>query len=79
MDKHQPPRKYRCHNRPPFQTWVDVQQGWQNQPLGVEGETRIPLMGVIDFRMAHDCQYTLTALGQADQGCEGCRWRRTPP
>lgn len=27
------------------------------------------------FRMATDCQYTLSELGQADQSCQGCRWR----
>lgn len=27
------------------------------------------------FRMATDCQYTLSALGQADPRCAGCRWR----
>ncbi len=31
------------------------------------------------FRMAMDCQYTLSALGQADPRCVGCRWRANLP
>lgn len=31
------------------------------------------------FRMAMDCQYTLSALGQKDQRCIGCRWRAPAP
>lgn len=27
---------------------------------------------------APDCQYTLSALGQVDARCTGCRWRREP-
>lgn len=27
------------------------------------------------FRMATDCQYTKSDLGQADTLCQGCRWR----
>ena len=30
------------------------------------------------FRMAMDCQYTLSALGQVDPRCTGCKWRRAP-
>lgn len=25
-----------------------------------------------------DCQFTKTALGQVDPGCEGCRWKLLP-
>lgn len=32
----------------------------------------------IPFRMAPDCRYTHTALGQADQRCRGCCWRVEP-
>ena len=28
---------------------------------------------------APDCQYTLSALGQVDQRCTGCRWRKETP
>lgn len=31
------------------------------------------------FRMAPDCQYTLSALGQSDPRCAGCRWRANLP
>ena len=31
------------------------------------------------FRMAMDCQYTLSALGQQDPRCAGCRWRANLP
>lgn len=30
------------------------------------------------FRMAMDCQYSLSDLGQKDPRCMGCRWRRAP-
>lgn len=30
------------------------------------------------FRMAYDCQYTMTELGQADPRCAGCKWRQIP-
>lgn len=31
------------------------------------------------FRMAMDCRYTLSALGQADPRCAGCKWRADLP
>ena len=31
---------------------------------------------VREFRMAKDCQYTLTELGQRDEKCEGCKWKK---
>ena len=65
-----------CHNRRPFQQWVDVQAGWLNQELSLDYKTRVPNMDAVPFRMATDCQYTLTELGQQDKGCEGCKWRR---
>lgn len=33
------------------------------------------LVASFPFRMAMDCQYTLSDLGQADHRCHGCRWR----
>jgi hypothetical protein len=27
------------------------------------------------FRMAPDCQYTQSELGQADKRCDGCTWK----
>lgn len=66
-----------CHNRGWFRTILPVQDGWY-----MDGATRVPRMVGSPFRMARDCQYTKTALGQADPGCVGCRWRsgpETPP
>lgn len=65
-----------CHNRRPFQPWVKVQAGWQKMPISVSDSTRIPVLDAVPFRMAYDCQYTLTELGQRDKGCEGCKWRK---
>jgi hypothetical protein len=27
------------------------------------------------FRMARECQFTLTELGQTDAKCAGCKWK----
>lgn len=62
-----------CHNREPYKPSMLVQVGCQEQPLNVENTTRIPLMALSPFRMATDCQYTLTELGAVDAGCDGCR------
>lgn len=37
-----------------------------------EGKYAPPELVSIPHRMAKDCQYTLTELGQADKGCDGC-------
>ena len=65
-----------CHNRRGFQSWVEVQAGWQESDSVDDSKTRSPVMDIVPFRMAYDCQYTLTELGQQDKGCEGCKWRR---
>jgi hypothetical protein len=60
-----------CHNRGPYATRQIVQAGWW-----MDGVTRVARMESIPARMAKDCQYTLSKLGQADQGCTGCRHKQ---
>lgn len=64
-----------CHNREPYKQSMIVQDGWLDQPINTSHTTRIPLMVASPFRMAMDCQYTKTELGQADKRCAGCKWR----
>ncbi len=65
-------RPYACHNRQPHVITATMQDGWNDVPgLG----TREPRMVSVPVRGAPDCRYTLSALGQADQRCAGCRWR----
>jgi hypothetical protein len=59
-----------CHNRRDFTRITPVQDGWF-----MDGVTRVPKMVAVPFRMAMDCQYTKTALGQADKACHGCARR----
>lgn len=59
------PRKPRngCHNRAPYKRVTELRDHHGR------------LVASFPFRMATDCQYTLSDLGQADQSCQGCRWR----
>lgn len=58
-----------CHNRAPFVDLVLRQSPvWDSK----EGKYAPPELVSIPHRMAKDCQYTLTELGQADKGCDGC-------
>ena len=60
-----------CHDRPPFKPFTKVADGhWD------DGVQRIPKLTSIPFRMNPDCQYTLSALGQKDPGCIGCKHRK---
>ena len=59
-----------CHNRPPFKPFTKVADGHWDDVV-----QRIPKLTSIPFRMNPDCQYTKTSLGEADQRCEGCRWK----
>lgn len=64
---------YGCHNREPLRDEAVVQSGWarlNNRPI-VEAR----YMEVISDPMSKDCQYTHSALGQADAKCEGCKHR----
>ena len=60
------PRKPRngCHNRAPFKDAVELRDHHGR------------LVESFPFRMATDCQYTKSDLGQADTLCQGCRWRQ---
>lgn len=59
-----------CHNRAPFAsaTVLETAPGWNY----TTGKATPPTRVVIPHRMAKDCQYTLTELGQSDKGCDGC-------
>lgn len=48
-----------CHNRPPFVATHVLSNG-----------TTLP-----NFSFGKGCEYTKSALGQADKGCTGCKWR----
>ena len=66
-----PPESFNgCHSRTPYRDFTWVQDGWLTN-----GQSRQPRMVQIPFRMARDCQYTNTDLGQADPKCRGCLWR----
>lgn len=58
-----------CHNRAPYKEYVVVQDGWTQK-----GEIRYLIS--IPFPMTTDCQYTLSELGQKDEKCVGCKWRK---
>lgn len=62
--------RYGCHNRQPFKESVPVQDGFF-----MDGVTRTPRMIASPVRSTKPCQYTKTALGQADKGCSGCKLR----
>lgn len=64
---------YGCHNRPDFVERFAVQDGWVHGYMS--GHTRVAIMRAAPFTMARECQYTKTALGQADPKCDGCRHR----
>jgi hypothetical protein len=64
---------YGCHNRKPFKTMMPAQNGWY-----MDGVTRTPKMTPVKFRMAAECQYTLSDLGQKDDRCTGCKHRKEP-
>lgn len=61
-----------CHNREPFKQTMKVQDGYiEGGPYRVAETVETP------FRMANECQYTLSDLGKTDKGCEGCKHKRT--
>jgi hypothetical protein len=67
-----------CHGRAPFKPEMHVQNGWHHRVVQVGDQLaleRTARMVDVPFRMAQDCRYTLTDLGQADKGCTGCRWK----
>ena len=52
-----------CHNRPPFKPATELRDHHGR------------LVSSWPFRMAEDCQYTHTDLGQKDARCQGCEHR----
>lgn len=52
-----------CSNRPPYKRTTELRDHHGR------------LVSAFPFRMAMDCQYTLSDLGQKDARCHGCRWR----
>ena len=67
--------KHGCHNRARLPDAVEVQDGW-TKAWG--SASRMPRMVTILYAMTKDCNYTTTALGQADKACEGCKWKKEP-
>ena len=59
---------YGCYNREPYKDMVTLPR------TPVQIHLSLPVT-CVPFRMARDCQYTLTKLGQADARCVGCSWR----
>ena len=54
------PRKNGCFNRLPFVAEYRLTGG------GMQA----------NFSAGKPCEYTKSALGQADKGCAGCRWKK---
>ena len=61
--------RYGCHGRAPFVTTMTAQDGWTN-----DFRTRTPNMVEVPVRSEPECQFTRSALGQADQRCTMCKW-----
>lgn len=62
---------YACKDRPPYRQHMKAADGhWD------DGVQRIPKLTSVPFRMAKDCQYTYTTLGQNDTRCTGCQWKK---
>jgi hypothetical protein len=57
-------RLHGCHNRPPLQDAIQVQDGWTD-----DGRRIIKQM---PFVMSRDCRHDLKLT---DPGCAGCWWR----
>lgn len=58
---------YACKDRPPFEQSIKVQDGFLNNWAR--------RMVDMEFRMSQGCIYSSSALGQADEKCQGCSWR----
>lgn len=64
---------YGCHNRPQYKQKLFVQDGWW-----LDGQQRTAKVKQVPFRMASECQYTHTALGQQDTRCNDCKHKKGP-
>lgn len=67
-------KPYACHNREPYGQTVRMQSGWIDSP---SGETRVPKMIEVPFRMNPACQFAYTELGKADKRCDGCKHKES--
>lgn len=58
---------YQCKNRAPYAESIKVRDGMLNSwaPRWVD----------MPFRMARNCVYSSSDLGQKDPQCHGCKWR----
>lgn len=59
---------YGCHNR------NDYPATYMTQTVDVWSSENDKY--AIPHRMAKDCQFTKTTLGQGDPKCKGCKWRQ---
>lgn len=59
---------YGCFNREPFKNSYAMH--------GISKVTGENVLTVIPFRNSPTCNYTGTALGQADPGCDGCNHKK---
>lgn len=68
---------YGCHNREPLRDRATVQAGFTPVTCNPNyaTDTRHQVLKVIPDPMSKDCQYTHSALGQADAKCQGCKHR----
>lgn len=57
-----------CFNRKPFRSSFVAQDGNLRHD-----KSMFKVYVEVPFRMAMDCRYTHTTLGQADPGCVGCK------
>ena len=62
---------YGCYNRPAYREVLPVQDGYY-----LDGVTRTPRLTAVRHVLSKTCQYTHSALGQADSGCQGCQHRK---
>jgi hypothetical protein len=62
---------YGCYNRPAYREVSPAQDGYY-----LDGVTRTPRLTAVRHVLSRDCQYTHSALGQADAGCQGCKHRQ---
>jgi hypothetical protein len=65
---------YGCHNRASFPALLPLPAV---QPIGFEGYVvNSEAVQYVKNVFSKDCQYTSTALGQADKKCIDCTWRK---
>lgn len=63
-----------CHNRAAYTESRTVQDG-----AVLRDGALVPQFVTLPFRLRKDCSYTESTLGQADDRCSGCKWRKETP